>query len=132
MSAKPEIFLVEDDDLFAMLLKRSLKKLGHIDQLTAFKNGLEILNYLKNADSESDKLPDIILLDINMPIMDGWQFLDDYTEFYDSLPKKPKIYMLSSSIFTADIEKSKEYRIVTDYLIKPIPVDKLKDIINIA
>jgi len=130
-STPPEIFLVEDDDLFTMLLKRSLKKIGHINQLTTFKNGKEILDYLKNSNTETDTFPDIILLDINMPILDGWQFLDAFKTFYDTLPKQPKIYMLSSSIFTADIEKSKEYKIVTDYLIKPIPVDKLKEIIKL-
>jgi CheY-like chemotaxis protein len=123
------LFLVEDDALFAMLLKRTLKKIGFEHPLSVFENGLDILNYLKENKADSERLPDMILLDINMPIMDGWQFLDAYEEIKDVLLKQPEIYILSSSIFTQDVEKSKEYKTVTDYLIKPLEQSKLKKIV---
>ena len=129
MSTLPTLFLVEDDNLFAMLLKRLIKKVGHVNHLGTFGNGLDILNYIKDNAADTEKLPDIILLDLNMPIMDGWQFLDEFNHIHESLPKSIKIYILSSSIFTADVEKSKQYKTVTDYLIKPLSEKKLQEIV---
>lgn len=123
------LFLVEDDALFAMLLKRTLKKIGFEHPLSIFENGQDILDYLKEHKADPERLPDILLLDINMPIMDGWQFLDAFEELKTTLPKQPVIYILSSSIFTQDVEKSKEYKTVTDYLIKPLDKEKLKEIV---
>jgi CheY-like chemotaxis protein len=130
MKNLPKLFLVEDDAIFAMLMKKSLKKIEYDHQLTTFKNGLEILKHIKENSKDVENLPDVILLDLNMPIMDGWQFLEELVQIYDDLPKKIDIYVLSSSIFTDDIEKTKQYKIVTDYLVKPVSKDKLNEILS--
>ena len=129
MKNLPKLFLAEDDAIFSMLMKRSLKKLGYDEQLVVFKNGQELLTEIKANTTSEEGLPDIILLDLNMPVMDGWQFLDAIITFYDTLPKSIDIYVLSSSIFTADIEKAKKYKIVNDYLVKPVSREKLNEIL---
>ncbi len=130
MKNLPKLFLVEDDAIFAMLMKKSLNKIEYDHELTTFKNGLEILNHIKDNLENKENLPEIILLDLNMPVMAGWQFLEELVQIHDKLPKKPDVYVLSSSIFTDDIEKTKQFEIVTDYLVKPVSKDKLNEILG--
>ena len=130
MSCSPKLFIVDDDKLFSMILKKSLVKAGFMDDLATFTNGLDAINYIKEHSAEETKLPNTILLDINMPIMDGWQFLDEFEKLCLALPKGIRIFILSSSIFPADIEKSKQYESVSEYLVKPVAKEKLEEIVS--
>lgn len=126
-----KLFLVDDDALFAMLTKRKIKNIGFDGHLEIFVNGLEILNHIKTHSNDANNLPDIILLDLNMPIMDGWQFLEEYTKIHLNLPKNILIYILSSSTFPEDIRKANDYKTVTDYIMKPITEEKLKSLLGL-
>jgi CheY-like chemotaxis protein len=95
-----------------------------------FGNGLEALTFLKENQKQKDILPEIILLDLSMPIMDGWQFLDEYSTFHSKMVKKITIYICSSSISPRDILRAKTINSVSDYIIKPITKVKLKNIIQ--
>ena len=91
-----------------------------------FKNGLEAINNLKPIIASGENIPEVILLDINMPIMDGWQFLDEFIQ----IPCKQKIYIyiVSSSIDPADQQKIKEYENISNYIVKPITIEDLTKI----
>ncbi|WP_316928100.1 response regulator [Gillisia marina] len=93
-----------------------------------FHNGEEALINLKSIIKAEEKLPDIILLDLNMPIMDGWQFLDEFTKI--KTEKKITIYIITSSVDPMDIEKAKEYNNVNNYIVKPITLEALQDILH--
>ncbi|MCU0394165.1 MAG: response regulator, partial [Thermoflexibacter sp.] len=84
--------------------------------------------FLRNNSAEADKLPDIILLDINMPEMDGWQFLDEYLAIQPPLAKYARVYVVTSSIDGADLTKAKTINGVFDFIVKPIQKDKLIEI----
>ncbi len=129
LNALPKLFLVDDDALFAMLTKKKIMKIGYTQPLKIFVNGLEILNHITTYSNDENNLPDIILLDLNMPIMDGWQFLDEYSKIKIKLPKKISIYILSSSTFPEDIRKANECANVIDYIMKPITEEKLKSLL---
>lgn len=77
------------------------------------------ISFFENKDN-SELLPDVIFLDINMPIMNGWQFLDEFKKMQNSIDKNITIYLVSSSFDDRDISRSKDYAEVTDYIIKPV------------
>jgi CheY-like chemotaxis protein len=84
---------------------------------------------LDNVDNSSN-LPDVIFLDINMPVMDGFQFMEEYIKLKPQLSKQITIYMATSSVDEVDIKRAKQISEIADYLVKPIEPDKLLSIIE--
>lgn len=121
--------LVDDDDTFIFITKKIIEKTNHVKEVKVFNNGLDALNYLKDNLNTQYKLPEIIFLDLSMPIMDGWQFLDEFTSIESNNIKKIIIYICSSSISPHDILKAKKISAVSDYIIKPVTKDKFTEII---
>ena len=121
--------LVDDDDTFVFITKRIIEKTNHVKEIKVFGNGLDALNYLKENLNSEYKLPDIIFLDLSMPIMDGWQFLDEFTSLESQKTSKIIIYVCSSSISPHDIMKAKKMSAVSDFIIKPVTKDKFSEII---
>jgi CheY-like chemotaxis protein len=117
-------YIIDDDQIFVFVLKKIIDKIDNFKIVVDFKNGEDVLKILSNKET----VPDIILLDINMPIIDGWQFLERLEKF----PNKDqfKIYIMSSSIDTNDIEKAKTFSMVKDFISKPINNEKLLRIIE--
>ncbi|CAM4392866.1 response regulator [Zobellia nedashkovskayae] len=122
--------IVDDDDIYRFTIIQSAKfsKIEH--KTSVFPNGEEAINFIKENQDTPDALPNLILLDIDMPIMDGFQFLKAYREIETNLSKKIAIYMVSSSVDPEDIERAKGYTAVIDYLSKPLKSEKLKAIIE--
>jgi len=118
-------YIIDDDNIFVFVLKKLLEKNENFDQVYDFKNGEQVLDIISNPDNQ---LPNVILLDINMPVIDGWQFLQKVEE----LPNKNdlKVFIMSSSIDSKDIEKSKSFSTVKDFISKPINNDKLNSLIE--
>ncbi len=123
-------FIVDDDKIYVFGLKKLLTINNLCKNILVFENGEKALNYITPIILSSEQLPDIILLDLNMPVMDGWEFLDEFTKINPKINKKIEIYMVSSSINPADIEKAKQYEELTDYLIKPISIDELSKVFS--
>lgn len=118
--------IIDDDQVYLFAMKRMMKLSNFCKAFIIYNNGAEALNNL-HAIIDSDKsIPDVILLDINMPIMDGWQFLDEFIKI--ECHKQITVYMVSSSIDPADIEKAKSYETVSNYIVKPISIEMLNDI----
>lgn len=120
------VYVVDDDPLYIFSMKKLLKLSDFCEESLFFKNGQEALNELEPMLLQDGKLPDLIFLDISMPLMNGWQFLDRLKE----LPQKKgiKIFIASSSIDPYDKEKSDSYDIVSGYLFKPITIQKMTEL----
>ncbi|MFN6945767.1 MAG: response regulator [Cytophagaceae bacterium] len=124
------LYLVDDDSIFQFLTSKIIKDTQLVDQLKIFSNGLEAINFLKSVSGDPEKLPEIILLDLAMPIMDGWQFLEEYMLLQPRLGKKIVIYIVSSSIDPSDLQRAASINAVTDYVVKPISKAKLIELIK--
>lgn len=115
------IFLVDDDPINNLINKRLLGKVGIADNIIEFLEGEEALSKLNDVDPNESLL---IFLDINMPVLNGWEFLNKYQEMHSN--RSDKIVILSSSIDYQDRFKAQGYPIVSGFLEKPLTLDKIK------
>lgn len=121
-----KICIVDDEEIIQFIVTTILQNLGDGISVLSYKNGEEALQALKKMDKV--ELPDIILLDINMPVMGGWQFLDEFAKIKPKYDKRVAIYILSSSTAPGDKIRSKVYKDIRGYINKPIEADMLKKI----
>jgi CheY-like chemotaxis protein len=132
------ILCVDDDPITLMLCKKVICKTTFSNEIVTAQNGEEALNYfnsikIENRNSNSKRQPELIFLDLNMPVMGGWEFLDcfsgaDYSDFNTTT----KVVILSSTIDPEDLEKAKTYPMVIDFLSKPITLSMLDYLSNKA
>ncbi|WP_396635108.1 response regulator [Maribacter sp. R86514] len=127
MNLDPMVWIIDDDDISKYVMKRYLNQLS-ITNVIDFPDSVQPLKLIQDNYSSVDKLPDIIFLDLHMPILNGFDFIEDYKILADKIGKKINIVMLTSSINTEDVEHAKSYTEITDYFIKPI---KYKDLARI-
>jgi CheY-like chemotaxis protein len=119
--------IVDDDDIFTYGFKKSAAIKNLFNQVLNFGDGREAIDYLKDP-RNSNHLPDVLFVDINMPVMNGWEFIDAFEEIRSQLGKNITLYIISSSIDLEDIKRAKNNPLIVDYLLKPIDKIYLKDI----
>lgn len=128
------ILCVDDDPITLMLCKMVISRSDFAKEIITAQNGEEALHYfddlkLINLGNEINKYPLLIFLDLNMPVMGGWEFLDHFSqEEYRTQFKDCKVIVLSSTIDPDDINKAKTYPMVLDFLSKPISKEMLEDL----
>ncbi len=121
-----KFFLIDDDTMSNYIDTKLIQNAMFAQEVKVFNYANIALNELKRLLSiEPIEFPDIILLDIHMPYMNGWQFLEEYQMLPKSVLKKCKLFMFSSSVNPNDIEKSKTYKLVKGFISKPLTSDKL-------
>ncbi|MBU2916256.1 MULTISPECIES: response regulator [Reichenbachiella] len=121
MTEKRKVYVIDDDPILQRIMKKMLVNFDDELVIETFLHGEEAIAHLKS----DDQLPDLIFLDINMPIMDAWDFIESYQSLGIALVP---IYILSSSIDYRDITKAENIDLIKDYLVKPLRKDKLIEI----
>ena len=129
-----KLLCIDDDVTTLMLIKMVTEKASFAKEVVVAMNGKEALAYYENllnepASKQAD-YPGLIFLDLNMPVMNGWEFLEEFVRTY--LPQFPdtKVVILSSSANPVDKEKAKLYPIIIGYISKPITADLLKMLVK--
>ena len=123
-----KILCVDDDPITIMLCRKVISKAEFAKQTDTAQNGEEALQYFDNMIIEHEDIyPKLILLDLNMPVMGGWEFLDNFSKSrYSEVFQSIKVIVLSSTIDPDDVEKSKTYPMVMDFMSKPITTEMLE------
>lgn len=123
-----KVLLVEDDPITVMVCDRILKMNDFGSSIITKMNGQEAMNYLHELINNNESLPEVIFLDINMPVMNGWDFLNELKTLKSKIPQLPKVYMLSSTVDPEDSKRSKFYEEVVGFISKPLKKEHLEAI----
>ena len=128
MKNRSEIYvaLVDDDNATNYLNQIILKQSGILRSPNVFINGRSCLDFIQEKINGKDDLPDLIFLDLNMPGMDGWEFINEYEKMFEHYPNKyPILIILSTSQNPADLKRAAESSLVSHYLVKPLEKEKI-------
>jgi CheY-like chemotaxis protein len=123
------IFLIDDDPIYVFLTRKILSSASSTSEIIEFSDGQVAINHLVKIAEDVGLLPDIILLDLSMPVMDGWGFLQEYALLRPRMQKKITLFIVSSSISPYEIARSKSFKEVSDFLIKPLEKEKVMEIV---
>lgn len=127
-------FILVDDDRLVLTFSRMLiqKNLGDVD-VHAFTEAEVALQFLKSVQSSAENnKPVVLLLDINMPTMTGWEFLEHFESLDDQTKDQVKIFILSSSVDGRDLERARKDHHVVDFLVKPLSRTALDSIAKVS
>jgi len=123
-----KIFLIDDDSVALMINAKLIEKVLPGTQTVSALNGSDALDcyesWLENPEL-TPAPPKLVLLDLNMPIMDGWDFLEEFSKPKFGSFNQTKVVILSSSINPEDLERSRRYSMVVDFIAKPVTMEIL-------
>ncbi|MFC5284178.1 response regulator [Pedobacter alpinus] len=124
------VYIIDDDDVYAYAVQRLISIQKLCNNVEVFKNGKEAIDFFTNSSLEIDTSSNIILLDVRMPVMNGWEFLESFMKLDYATKDNFDLYMISSSIDPKDTKKAAEIPLIKMYIFKPITFDDLKLVFN--
>jgi CheY-like chemotaxis protein len=127
MSRYSLVLIIDDSEMDNFLNKTILETMNYCDKVITYTNPANALQYLKSTIQENNpsQIPNLVFLDINMPLMTGFEFLDEFLKLPQELLSGVKFYMISSSEDPEDVEKTKKYKQIIKYLNKPLDKNEL-------
>ena len=128
LNKKINLLVIDDDDINIFIIKKIVEKTGLNINMVSKNNGQQAIDYIKETLTNSDQFPNLMLIDINMPIMNGWEFVEAYQML--NITQSADMYILSSSVYENDIEKTKSYTSVRGFISKPLSIERLKELVN--
>lgn len=130
MSKINTVLLIDDDEINNLICTKIIRKNEFAEHIVTCLGAKQALNYLQDAlhGQKDAVLPELIFLDINMPAMNGWDFLQQYEQMEALQRNDIILIMLSSSMYIDDINRAKTYSSVSDYITKPLTAQHLQQI----
>ncbi len=122
------LLVIDDDDINIFIIKKIVEKTDYDVKMLSKNNGQQAIDYIKELLENHAELPHLMLIDINMPVLNGWEFIEAFESLNIQTPID--MYMLSSSVYENDIEKAKTYKTIKGFISKPLSIEKLKELIN--
>lgn len=122
--------IVDDDLIYRFTMVKTLESTKLPMDIMAFSDGEEAIDFMLDNIDQDAEFPDVIFLDIDMPIMDGFQFMEEFVKIKPRVGKSITVYMVSSSLDPRDIERAHNISAISDYIVKPIGLVRLKEIIE--
>ncbi len=127
MTEQKKLAVVDDDDVFHWIIQKHIERIDLPIEVLSFYNGDEIFDFVADVDKV---LPDIVFLDLNMPICNGWGFLDRFSKIHPQMQNGMEIYIVSSSIDPEDINRAENYEFVKDFVSKPLTEEFIRSVIE--
>ena len=124
------VALIDDDEIVSFISKKIIEQTELVKQIKTFSGGQLAIDFLTKHAGQPELLPEIILLDLNMPGMNGFEFLAEFIRLKPRFEKKINIYVLSSSLAQSDYDRIKSIKSVSDFIIKPITKEKFEKIVE--
>lgn len=128
LDSKLNLLVIDDDDINIFIIKKIVEKTGFDIEMVSKSNGQQAIDYLSERISQGLVLPRLVLIDINMPVMNGWEFIEAYNSL--GIQQQVDMYILSSSVYENDIEKTKSYSSVKGFISKPLSMERLTELIK--
>ncbi|HTO35559.1 MAG TPA: response regulator [Flavobacterium sp.] len=125
---RKNVLIIDNDPIYRSLIQKLILKSNFSEKIFTANDGNESLNYLLKNQNNPGELPDVILLDIEMPVMNGWDFMDMYQSIKNSVAKKITVFLVSSSISPEDRQKALDYEDISGFYSKPITTEILSEI----
>lgn len=129
MRFKSKVFIIDDDPIHQRITQIMIKKHHLFDEFTSYTEAQKALDFLGNNHENLEILPDVILLDLNMPEVDGWDFLDVFENFKKNLQKDIRVFIVSSSVDEKDLLRSKSFKSVSGFISKPLSPDIIRGLV---
>jgi len=128
MKKNKVVLLIDDNEIDNFVSAKIIEKSGFAEKIISVTSSIKALDYLNNIQPPHNGLPDIIFLDIGMPEMDGFEFLEEYKKLDNNIVNNCKVIILSSSIDDYDYDKAKQNKLVRKFINKPLSEKSLKEI----
>ncbi|HEY0900288.1 MAG TPA: response regulator [Sphingobacteriaceae bacterium] len=121
-----KVFIIDDDSIHQRIAQIMIEKHRLFDEYKSYTEAEQALNYLRANQADAGALPDVILLDLNMPVVDGWDFLEVFETFSQDLQKQIRIFIVTSSVDEKDKLRAQEYSTVKGFISKPLSPDIIR------
>ena len=120
-------YIIDDDEIIIYLTDKLLKKVEFSEKVEKFTDASSAIERLKFALKIGENIPEVILFDLNMPVMNGWDFIEEFSKLKTNIPA----FVFTSSIDPADKQKSFQYPEIKDFITKPLTIQKLDKILRL-
>ncbi len=128
MTKHPIVCIVDDDAINRFIFSKTIENQKFSEKILSFENGQLAIEFLIDNILTNHVIPDIIFIDLNMPVMNGWEFIEEYIKIKPKITKKIAIYFVSASINPNDLERANQINVVSGYIVKPFKPEELKQV----